>query len=160
MRKYYRNKKIVAVIAILLVITLAVGGVGLFAVLRDTSGTVNEKMNKADVTCEVNEDYTVTNTSNIPALIRVRVIVNQTENGEIIPGDVPSYTVMSDWTKKGDYLYYNGIVDFENGSNKTTAPISIDGGGAQVTVLAEAIQAASDAAKDEWGTSYSNGSWT
>lgn len=152
---------VIVMISLLLITAIAVGAA---AILRDTSGTVTEELSKAEVTCEVNDDYSVTNTSNIPVLIRVRVIVNMTdEDGDIIPGDTPDYTVGSGWTENGNYLYYNGIVSNEDGDNATTAAISytsLSDGGDQVLILAEAIQAASDAAEQSWGVSYSNGSWS
>ena len=157
MKKINKTGIIIAVAVVLLI----AGTIIVFAALRDTAGTVTEELNKADVTCTVNSDYTVTNTSSIPALIRVRVVVNQTDGGDIVPGDIPSYTAGSDWTKIGDYLYYNGILTEKDGSKDTTsAAISIDKGDAQVVVLAEAIQAASDASKEGWNATYSNGSWS
>lgn len=158
--KRFSKSTIVIAVAVLMMI---VGVIIVFAALRDTSGTVTEELNKAEVTCAVNDDYTVTNTSNIPALIRVKVIVNKTDGGDIVPGDTPSYTISSDWTQKGEYLYYNAIVSNEDGENKTTAPISFSESPAndiQVVVLAEAIQAASDASAEGWGATFSNGSWS
>lgn len=148
---------ILAVIAL----TLIVGTIAVFAVLRDTSDVVTETLEEADVSCEVNDDYSVKNTSNIPALIRVRVVVNKMENGEIIPSDTPDYNVGSDWTQNGDYLYYNGILTEKGGdSDTTTAAISIDKSDAQVIILAEAIQAASDASKEGWDMNFSDESWS
>ncbi|MBQ3285543.1 MAG: hypothetical protein IJH40_07880 [Ruminococcus sp.] len=159
-----KGKRIVLIaVVILLALSLLTGGfIGVYASLKDTAGTVTESLNLADVTCEVNEDYSVTNTSNIPALIRVRVVVNQTEGDEIVPGDIPSYTDGSDWTRIGDYLYYNGILAEKgsSGNTQTSPAISIEPNGAQIVVLAEAIQAASTASKEEWGVSFSNGSWS
>ncbi len=155
-----------------LVLLLAVGGVTTALALKDTTGEVTESLEKAEVSCEVNDDWSVTNTSNIPALIRVRVIVNRIEddNGTLIPGQTPDYTVGDGWTQIGDYLYYNGIVAFEaeeNGgdheSKTATTPairISVDTG-VRVTVLADAIQAAPKAAAQQaWGVAYENGSWS
>ena len=158
MMKKINKSGIIIAVAVLLLIA---GTIIVFAALRDTAGTVAEELNKADVTCTVNGDYTVTNTSNIPALIRVRAVVNQTDGGDIIPGDIPDYTVGADWTKIGDYLYYNGILTEKDGSkDTTTAAISIDKGDAQVIVIAEAIQAASDASKEGWDATFSDGSWS
>ena len=158
------DKKTRMIVAAVLAAVLIGGMVaGAFAVLRDTSGSVTETLSKAQVTCAVNEDRSVTNTSNIPALIRVKVIVNNTEGEEIVPGDTPDYTVSSDWTQIGDYIYYNAIVSEKNGENVTTVPITFSetpGEDIQVLVLAEAIQAASTAAKEEWCATYSNGSWS
>lgn len=155
--------RVLVIVAVTLLLATAIA-VGSAAILKDTSATVTEELSKAEVTCEVNDDWSVTNTSNIPVLIRVRVIVNLTdEDGNIIPGDTPDYTVGSDWTQNGDYLYYNGIVSDEDGENATTPAISYTAspdGDDQVTVLAEAIQAASDAAEESWGVTFSDGSWS
>ncbi len=162
-----------------LALLLVVGGVTTALALKDTTGEVKESLEKAEVSCEVNDDWSVTNTGNIPALIRVRVIVNRIEDeeGTLIPGDVPEYTVGEDWMQIGDYLYYKGIVSFEaeedegeDGSeggeseskNVTTPAISISvDEGVRVTVLADAIQAAPQTAADSaWGVSYEDGSWS
>lgn len=157
------SRKALTILSLVLILVV-IGTIIVFAVLRDTTGTVTETVETAEVSCEVNSDWSVTNTGNIPVLIRVRVIVNMTdENGNIIPGDTPSYTPGSDWTANGDYLYYNGIVSHEDGENTTTPAISYtgaSGGSDRVLVLAEAIQAASDAADSGWGVTYSNGSWS
>ena len=158
MMKKTNKTSIIIAVAVLLLIA---GTIIVFAALRDTSGTVTEEFEKPEVTCEVNDDYTVTNTSDIPALIRVRVVVNNTDGGDIIPGETPDYTVGSDWTQIGDYIYYNGILTEKDGDSDTTsAAISIDQGDAQVIVLAEAIQAASDASKEGWDATYLDGSWS
>lgn len=158
------DKKTLTIIIVLVSVVLLAGIVtAAVAVLRDTSGIVDETLSQADVTCEVNSDYSVTNTSNIPALIRVKVIVNKTEGDEIIPGDVPSYTVSADWTQIGDYLYYNAIVSEKDGENVTTVPITFSEtpvDDIQVLVLAEAIQAASDAASEGWGVTFRESSWS
>ena len=153
-----RTGIVIAVIALVLII----GTVVVVAALRDTAGIVTETFDNADVTCEVNDDYTVTNTSDIPALIRVRVIVNKTENDEIIPGDTPDYSVGSDWTQEGDYLYYNGFLTEKDGDSDTsTAAITITpDDDTQVILLAEAIQAASDASSEGWDMTFSDGSWS
>lgn len=144
------------------VLILIAGTIIVFAALRDTAGTVTEELRKPEVTCEVNDDYTVTNTSDIPALIRVRVVVNKTDGSDIIPGEIPAYTVGSDWSSIGDYLYYNTIVSEKDGENKTSASISFTESPAddiQVLVIAEAIQAASDASKEGWDATFSDGGW-
>ena len=154
-----RKAPLIITLAVMIVI---VGVIAAYAALRDTTGTVTETLETAEVTCTVNSDWSVTNTSNIPALIRVRVVINKTAEGEIIPGDVPAYTVGSGWTKIGEYLYYNGILTESGGDSVTTsASISVTPeSDTEVVVLAEAIQAASTAAADKWGVSYSNGSWS
>ena len=163
-RRLTKNSKKLIVILSLALVVLIAATIAVFAALRDTTATVTETLETAEVSCTVNSDWSVTNTSNIPVLIRVRVIVNMTDDeGNIIPGDAPDYTVGSDWTRDGDYLYYNGIVSDEDGENVTTPAISYTAssdGGDRVTVLAEAIQATSDAAEDSWGLQYADGAWS
>lgn len=151
---------VVVMVSLILISAIAAGAA---AILRDSSGSVTEELGKAEVTCEVNDDYSVTNTGNIPALIRVKVIVNKTDGDEIIPGDTPAFDVAGDWTENDGYLYYNAIVSNEDGENDTTVPITFTdtvGDDIQVLILAEAIQAAVDAAAESWGLSFSNGSWS
>lgn len=157
------NKKMLTILITVISVVLLAGIVaGAVAILRDTAGSVTETLSKAEVTCEVNDDWSVTNTSNIPALIRVKVIVNKTDGDEIIPGDVPAYTVGSDWTQIGEYLYYKGILTEAGGNKTTTSPAIVitPDDDTQVLVLAEAIQAASTAASEEWRAVYSDGGWS
>lgn len=155
------------VLILVLALLLLVGGVTTAFALRDTTGEVRESLEKAEVSCAVNEDWSVTNTGNIPALIRVRVVVNRKDDdGTLLPGDVPAYTVGSGWVQIRDYLYYTDIVDFEAGedgkANVTTPAVSISAdAGVQVTVLADAIQATPNtAAQQAWGVTYSEGAWS
>ncbi len=157
-----RTGKTLSILALVLV--LLAGGATAYAALRDSAGIVTEVLEKAEVSCVVNEDYSVTNTGNIPALIRVRVVVNQTDGNALLPGEVPSYTVGSGWVQIGNHLYCQQIVSFEEGKNSTPPAISIaDPGNAQilVTVLADAIQATPQtAAQEAWGHSFSDGGWS
>ncbi len=157
------------VLILVLALLLLVGGVTTAFALRDTTGEVRESLEKAEVSCAVNEDWSVTNTGNIPALIRVRVVVNRKDDdGTLLPGDVPAYTVGSGWVQIGDYLYYTDIVDFEAGedgkANVTTPALSYANTVEQttmVTVLADAIQATPNtAAQQAWGVTYSEGAWS
>ncbi len=97
------------------------------------------------VACDVSKDgntYTITNTGNVPAYIRVAVVANTVENGVIVGnGEVSVYN----YSKHTDGFYYsNGLVGVND-----TMTLTVDAGSAQVTVLAEALQpGAADAA---WG---------
>lgn len=162
-RKSKRLTGKAATIIALAAVLVAAGTLAVLALLRDTSGIVTEKLESAEVTCRVNGDYTVTNTGNIPALIRVKVIVNKTEDGKLIPGETPGYTVSADWTQQGEYLYYNAIVSEKAGENTTTAPVSFSESlddDIRVVVTAEAIQAAAGASQDAWDVSFANGGWS
>ena len=156
------SKRAIVIVSVVLLLVV-VGTIAGFAALRDTAGTVSEQLTVADVTCSVNSDYSVTNTGNIPALIRVRPVIIVTDNNDIVPGETPEYSVGSDWTKIGDYLYCNAIISCEDGENTTSAALSFSSSvddNIQIVLLAEAIQAASDAAEEAWGVTFSDGNWS
>lgn len=129
---------------------------GSLAYLVDQKEVVNN-FEYAYVTCQVNDDHTVTNTSNIPAYIRATVAVSwvKDENGAkvVYPG-TPSFTVSSDgWTEVGGFYYYNQTVDTQGKTGalnvSTKAP---EGYEAVIEILADAIQSEpAQAAKDAWG---------
>ena len=135
-------------------------------VLRETADGVTETFVVANADCKVNDDYTVTNTGNIPALIRTAVVLNWVdEAGNIVAnaGDLPEPEFAEDWTKDGDYYYYNGVVD-PGGTTSAVITANTDAEPAytlQVMVLAQAIQAEpADAAGEAWHAVYSDSAWS
>lgn len=166
------KKPLTLFVALVLLLTLAVGGSLAWLVSNDdvTNSmepgkvpiTINEKLNGTSKT-----SVTITNNGNIQAFIRVAIIANAVDkNGDIIVGTAPTYTVdSSKWTQIGDYYYYNGIVE----PNGTTAPLftgDVSFAGGEINILAESIQVlgglTSDgsASVDAWGVVYSNDTWT
>ena len=152
-----------AALVLLLALGLTFGGAtGAFAALKDTTSSVKEQYETASVTCEVAEDFTVKNTGNIPALIRVSVVVNRVnEAGNVIPDTegLPSVTPADGWMELDGYLYCKTIV--QPGA-AAPAPVNLSAGeGVQVVILAEAIQATpAEALAEAWGAVYEAGSWS
>ena len=116
--------------------------------LRMTAGGVSETFTAAVVSCEVNEDGTVTNTGNIPVLIRV-ISTLSGEDGE------PQLS--SDWTRIGEYRYYNGIVA---PGESTTAIYTAETGSESVTMQAQAVPAQGSAARTNWQVSFEANTWS
>ena len=166
------KKPLTLFVALVLLLTLAVGGSLAWLVSNDD---VTNSMEPGKVPITINEtvngttktSVTVTNNGNIQAFIRVAIIANAVDkNGDIIVGTAPTYTVdSSKWTQIGDYYYYNGIVE----PNGTTAPLftgDVSFAGGEINILAESIQVLGGvsgdgkASFDAWGHTFANGSWT
>ena len=161
------KKPLTLFVALVLLLTLAVGGSLAWLVSNDDvtnymePGRVPITINET-VSNNVKSDVYVTNTGNIQAFIRVAIIANAVdENGDIIVDTAPTYTVdSSKWTKIGDYYYYNGIVEPNGGktAHLFTDDVSFDGG--EINILAESIQVLGgrqydgSASVDAWGVVY------
>lgn len=165
-----RKKPLTLFVALVLLLTLAVGGSLAWLVSNDD---VTNTMVPGQVPITIHEkfdgtrksDVYVTNDGNIQAFIRVAIIANAVdEQGNVTVGDKPSFTVSSDWTKIDSYYYYNGIVEPNGGKTAYlfTDPVTFNG---EINILAESIQVlggvTSDgsASVDAWGVAY-NGAWT
>ena len=161
------KKPLTLFVALVLLLTLAVGGSLAWLVSKDD---VTNSMVPGQVPIQINEtvsnnvksDVTVTNNGNIQAFIRVAIIANAVdENGDIIVDTAPTYSVdSSKWTPIGDYYYYNGIVEPNGGktAHLFTDDVSFDGG--EINILAESIQVLGgvksdgSASVDAWGVVY------
>ncbi len=139
---------------------------GTLAYLASQSGPVENTFNPSEVTCEVQNDKSVKNTSDIDAYIRAKVVVtwadsNESESGvtTVYPG-TPQYTVSgTDWVQKDDgFLYYTKRVSVGG----STTPLVVDstapnGYEVKIEILADAIQAdgvtssGTKAVEDAWG---------
>ena len=164
------KKPLTLFVALVLLLTLAVGGSLAWLVSNDK---VENTMEPGKVPIQINEtvsnnlksDVTVTNTGNIQAFIRVAIIANAVdEKGNVTVGEKPNFTVSTAWTEIDNYYYYNGIVE----PNGTTDPlftdkVGFDGG--EINILAESIQVLGgksgdgNASLDAWGVVYSNDTW-
>ena len=172
----------------------AVALVGLvIAALRDTTSPVDNNLDPAVVTCNVNETFdghtksgvSVENTGNVPAYIRVKVLINWTDaddyeawfTGSADYGYSTSLASPLNWTNANGssaiddgYWYYNGIVQPGDSTDVLIASITENLSAAvaadpryhlKVTVLAEALQAApSTATEQSWGMTYTGSAWT
>lgn len=161
------------IISVVLILTLAVGGT--IAFLSTKTDPVVNTFNPSQVTCSVVEDFdgktktnvNVENTGDIPAFIRVKLVVYRTNDaGQHIGGvsEVPAFTLGKDWAKCGDYYYYTYPVAPGATPADSLAEVikltenytDVDGGHQSIDVIAEAIQAGPEAAvKAAWGDNFS-----
>lgn len=167
------KKPLTLFVALVLLLTLAVGGSLAWLVSNDD---VTNSMVPGKVPIQINEtvsnnfksDVTVTNNGNIQAFIRVAIIANAVdEQGNVTTvGNKPSFTVSSDWTEIGGYYYYNGIVEPDGGETAPLFTTDVSFANGEINILAESIQVlggvTSDgsASVDAWGVAYNNGAWT
>lgn len=152
-RSQRRASRLPLILSVILLLSLSVGGT--LAYIATQTDNVQNSFAPSYVTCSVNDDYSVTNTSDIPAYIRASYAVNWMDGRGNIRGVGPADTdytlsIGSDWTKGADGFYYylrpvavGGTVSapFTMSPGTTSAP---DGYSLTLTVTAEAIQAAGD----------------
>ena len=171
--KTNRPKHFAGLLALVLILVCTVGGTVAYLVAH-TDPVVNT-FTPGKVSCQVeeafNEDKTVKteavirNTGNVPAYIRVAVVVNTIDAQGNITGmadlSQDDWLNTANWTEGSDgFYYYKGVVQpGEKTDNllKTGIPLT----GIQVTILAGAIQSMpDDAVEDAWQMSYDGGNWT
>ena len=165
----------VAAVAVALLLTLAIGGT--VAWLSVKTEPVDNTFLPSEVSCKVTEEFNgvtgvktdvnVTNTGDIDAFIRVKLVSYRTnEKGEHIGGtaEIPNFTLGTGWTEYGGYYYY--IYPVAPGQQPqyalaasmalTGAYTDADGGRQALDVMAEAIQSVPEAAvKAAWGDRFS-----
>lgn len=140
------SKGATMLLAVALVLTFAAGGT--LAYLAVTGGTVTNTFQAAQVSCQVNSNGTVKNTSNVDAYIRATATVNWMDgSGNIYAKNIIfSIEDANGWTKSGDFYYYSGRV----APNDVTGVLSVNynageapaaGYEATVVIVAEALQA-------------------
>lgn len=194
MQKHNKDRRIIILAAAAAILVGAVALVGLvYAALRDTTSPVVNKLDPVTVTCLVNETFdhqtktnvSVTNTGDVPAFIRVKVLIAWTDADGYDTwfagnGDYGVSTTLAsplNWTNANGssaindgYWYYNGIVQPGEDTTDLIASIAENFSPAvssdpryhlKVTILAEALQAAPAAAAEQaWGMTYNGSSWT
>lgn len=161
------------IVSVVLILALAIGGT--IAWMSTKTDSVVNTFNPSQVTCSVVEDFdgktktnvNVENTGDIPAFIRVKLVVYRTNDvGQHIGGvsEVPSFNFGAGWVGYGDYYYYTkpvapGEMPKTNLANSITLEGSYedaDGGHQSIDVIAEAIQAGPEAAvQAAWGNNFS-----
>lgn len=164
-------KRSLVLVVSVLVLLLAVAG-GTLAWLIANTGPVINTFTPAHVSCEVTENFdgtikrnvNVTNTSDIDAYIRVKLVTYRVNaQGRHIGGaaTIPDFTLGTNWVKNGEYYYYtlpvaaggkpaNDLID----SNGITLVkyTDADGGKQVIEVMAEAIQSSpAEAVQQAWG---------
>ena len=156
----------VLLIAVLLLITTAVGSTAAFLVTK--TGPVVEDFAYAQVSCQVTDTMGVKNTGTAQAYIRASYAVNWLDGEGNIAAAVPEgYSCgllknQDDWTEGGDgYFYYPYPVD-PGGETPSllTCSVSYPENPAytlSVEVVAEAIQSdPAEAAEEAWGVRVSD----
>ena len=111
------KKPLTLFVALVLLLTLAVGGSLAWLVSNDD---VTNSMVPGQVPIEIDEvingttktSITIQNTGNIDAYIRVAVVANKVDkDGNITVGTAPELKLGADWQKLEDgYYYYKGVV--------------------------------------------------
>ena len=171
-------KRSLVLVVSVLVLLLAVAGGTLAWLTAQTDGVVNT-FTPAQVSCEVTEDFNgtiksnvnVTNTSDIYAYIRVKLVTYRVNaQNQHIGGtaSLPNFTLGKGWVKYGDYYYYTlPVAPKEKPEADLISSITlesytdVDGGHQAIDVMAEAIQSEpARAVGQAWGVSISQGSVT
>ena len=104
------NKLFLVTLSVFLMVGIVAGGTLAYLVAK--SERVENNFIAASVSCRVDEDFTVTNTSNVDAYLRAAVVVNWMDDNGDIRGIAPKagtdYTLRigDNWKKIGDYYYY------------------------------------------------------
>ena len=175
-KKSGRSRRPLLLLAsLVLLLALAVGGT--VAWLNSSSGPVTNTMSPGQVPITINETInetfngitksgvTVTNTGNIDAYIRVAIVANAVdENGNIIAGTAPSYTVNeTNWQYLDGYYYYKGAVA-PDGTTEALFTGSVTVTGGELNILAESIQVlgginGKTASVYAWGHSFDGSAW-
>ena len=167
------KKPLTLFVALVLLLTLAVGGSLAWLVSNDK---VTNSMVPGNVPITIEEQkngttkesITIQNTGNIDAYIRVAVVANKVDkDGNIIVGTAPTLNLNTEkWQLLPDgYYYYKGVVA-PKASTESLGSISfVD---AEVNILAESIQVLGgvtgdgNASVDAWKASFnsSTATWT
>lgn len=175
-RRSRHSRQAALAAALALILVCAVGATTAF-LLTHTSSVANT-FTPSHVSCSVTEDFdgttksnvNVTNDSDIPAYIRVKLVTYRVnESGQHIGGTaaVPQFKPGENWVKNGEYYYYTLPVqpnqkpaaDLISSITLTGSYADADGGHQAIDVMAEAIQSSPDKAVNEaWGVSISEGS--
>ena len=182
-RRKRRSKKTGTLLfSLVLLLTMMVGGTLAYLTIQ-TNPVVNQ-FTPSHVSCTVTESFNgtiksnvnVTNTSDIPAYIRVKLVTYRVSDagenaGKHIGGtaDLPAFTLGTGWVKHGEYYYYTQPVapgaspaaNLTDSMTLTGAYSDADGGKQVIEVMAEAIQSVpTSAVVSAWGVNPSTLSTT
>lgn len=163
------KKKAVLPLILLITLILAVGVT--VAYVFTESGDVVNTFNPTNVTTEIVEKFdgevkknvTATNTGDIDAYIRIKLVTYRVnEDGDRIGGEavIPGFTMGDGWFEQDGFYYFEKPVK----PNETISPCligedgiklqkydDVDGGKQVIEVLAEAIQSTPvDAVEESW----------
>ena len=167
------KRSLVLVVSLVAMLLVVAGGTLAWLTAQDS---VSNTFTPAHVSCAVTEDFNgtvksnvnVTNTSDIDAFIRVKLVTYRVNSaGDRIGGtaEIPEFTPGTNWVEHDGFYYYT--LPVEPGKQPATDLIGDDGitlvqytdtdGGKQVIeVMAEAIQSQPDrAVQQAWGLGFS-----
>lgn len=176
-KTYHKGRLTAMVIATAVLLALAIGGT--VAWLSTKDAPITNTFKPSHVSCSVTEEFdgkiksnvNVTNTSDIDAYIRVKLVTYRTnDQGQHIGGTafLPTFTLGTGWVEYGDYYYYTlPVAPKEKPEADLISSITlesytdVDGGHQAIDVMAEAIQSEpARAVGQAWGVSISQGSVT
>lgn len=177
-RRKCRSKKTGTLLfSLVLLLTMMIGGT--LAYLTMKTDPIQNVFTPSHVSCTVTESFdgttkrnvNVTNTSDIPAYIRVKLVTYRVNgSGEHIGGTatIPSFTPGTNWVEHGGYYYYTLPVDpsqkpatdliGNSGISLIGSYDDADGGKQVIEVMAEAIQSVpATAVQNSWGVTITPG---
>lgn len=170
-RSHNGKRSLAALIALVLIICVAVGGTIAYIVTQTNS--VENKFTPADVKIEIHETFDGTDKSsitvqnvndakNVPCYIRVKLVSNMQDDKGNVTGsaEINTFALGENWFKGNDGCYYYkdvvAVGDSTANLLATGATIRL-AEGQVVEVLAEGIQATPiDAVKAAWGEAIAN----
>lgn len=156
-----KNNKTIFLVLVCVILIIASIGITSALVLTKSEPKENTYI-PGNISCEVQENYSIKNTGNTEAYIRADVIVNWVDSNGNIYAIIPEYTITlgTDWEKstQDGYYYYTKQVNAQESTTEIISEITNtseapEGYSLSVTILAEAIQAGDNqkAIKDAWG---------
>lgn len=169
------NRSLVLVVSLLALLLVVAGGTLAWLTAQDS---VSNTFTPAHVSCVVTEDFNgtvksnvnVTNTSDIDAFIRVKLVTYRVNSkGDRIGGTatIPTFTPGTGWVEHEGFYYYTKPVAPEAAPETAligTKGIELvqytdaDGGKQVIEVMAEAIQSQPDrAVQQAWGAGFTIG---
>lgn len=147
------GRKIALLLSLVLLLGAATVGTMAYFTASDSSNSNGFTIGKVacSVTSEDDGTYTITNTGNVDAYIRVAVVANVVDEG-VIQWESTSVTDDPDdgFTQHSDGFWYSSGIVKANGGTASLA-VTVENG-VQVKVIAEAIQGQAYAANNAWTT--------
>lgn len=171
------KRSLVLVVSLVALLLVVAGGTLAWLTAQDS---VSNTFAPAHVSCTVTEDFNgtvksnvnVTNTSDIDAFIRVKLVTyRENSDGDRIGGtaEIPTFTPGDGWVKYGDFYYYTKpVAPQQQPKEALIGSITLkgsyddaDGGKQVIEVMAEAIQSQPDRAVGQaWGVKIAPNSVT
>lgn len=168
------KRSLVLVVSLLALLLVVAGGTLAWLTAQDS---VSNTFTPAHVSCEVTEEFdgtvkknvNVTNTSDIAAFIRVKLVTYRVNDaGQRIGGtaEIPGFELGTNWVEHEGFYYYTLPVapnaapatDLIDQITLTRSYDDADGGKQVIEVMAEAIQSQPDrAVQQAWGAGFTIG---